>query len=202
MPIKSLVAAAAFALLPLSAAQAAVMVIGTNQDASVGDGVSNAWNIEYRWIGTNIMGTYSSLFGFDLGSLKGKQVSSVDFSAYHNFTETDGNVGAAFGLDNTWVGHKITAYDAIGPVLVSNTLSKATLYSYQTWKLGKPVISNDRLTVVLSGDGWNDMESLAGGFGHSAYLTVTYAEVPEPAALGLLGLGLAGLALARRRKPA
>ena len=85
MQFTSLVAAAVFALLPLSAAQAGVILIHADRDATVGDNVTNAWNTEYRWVGTSVHANeYFSLFGFDLGSLKGKKINSVDFSAYHN----------------------------------------------------------------------------------------------------------------------
>jgi len=38
--------------------------------------------------------------------------------------------------------------------------------------------------------------------GNAAYLNVTYDEVPEPGSIGLLGLGLAGMAAERGRKAA
>jgi hypothetical protein len=201
MSIKSTLSAIALSVAAISSAQASVITVTANQDATIGGRANNASNTSYRWVG----GTgYFAIFGFDVSALLGKTVTAVDFSAFHNYTSSNALIGAAVGTDNTWDAGSVVNYTGVGAILDTDLASQANMNMFQTWNLGALILSGNRMTVALKDtqNGWNDYEPVSANGGKAAYLTVTVSDVPEPASLGLVGLGLAGLGLARRRKAA
>lgn len=189
--------------LSAGAAQADVIKITANQDATIGGNYNNSSNIWYRWVaGTG----YFAIFGFDVSSLAGKTIKSVDFSAYHNYDGAPSLIGASVGTNNSWSDTTVVNYSGLGAVLDTKTADGNSLYNYQTWHLGAQAFDGGSFTVALTdlGNGWNDYEPLNARNGHAAYLSVEVetSKVPEPATLGLLALGVAGIGCVRRRKAA
>lgn len=101
-------------------------------------------------------------------------------------------------LDSGWYSFEQDFYNDSGVLAVDLLIKDAGGSLVNSWTLSNP---GDLIgTVGGNRYGWfanNEFNFLAID---NAQLTLTTAKVPEPATIGLLGLGLAGIGFARRRK--
>ena len=145
MKINKIVSALCIGLFA-AAAQASVVTITASKDATIGGGSNQYWNTEYRWVGAQ-SGGYFSIFGFDLSSLAGYNITSVDFSAFHNYNAGNSTIGAKIGSDNSWDPATVVNYAALGGVVDTEFASNQNVNQYETWNLG--AVSGNALTVGL-----------------------------------------------------
>lgn len=108
----------------------------------------------------------------------------------------DDGVGAS-GLASTDMGASTT--DPADIEMVMDALAPASTYSFDLdWRLAANAICDLGDLRDINGPPTCEATAFAG----ISHIDIRFKQVPEPGALGLMGLGVAGLGLARRRKRA
>lgn len=216
--MKQLAMALIVSALSFSSANAAVVTLqpDNGKDAEIVNGFyqdsnfGNSSELIANWVGNQ---RSIGLIEFDLTSVPAGSVTSATLSLMHSGNSNFGSRYDVFRITSAWDEATVTFNTAptIDPVAVASLVITDNLVGvYRNWDVTETVagwLSGAYENygfwieeVPIQGTATAYFVSSDGSSSSDPKLTIDVASVPEPTALGLLGLSFLGLAAARRRR--